>query len=267
MGISYDPLAEETTPNDLERKDYQVKRGKRFHRSTAFFVCALFVGCLLVASVLTLVVKLTYDDIVKFHMPVKENSDVMQFVHSSVKENYVQYIIEVSDTEKSWVLDDFNTNLEIMKNENNGHSICFVSKLNRSEAMAPSDTIPEMMPYKQNNHGVYTPDEEPTEDLSFLSPRSRELCEGANVYWLNPAEVIDVTDPSVLIDDDDEEPAETHVGHRSKRNVRTCHTSCCWLVCCCNTHHFVWESSESFTCRHVCNKCTKKYKSKIQKLC
>jgi len=206
-------------------------------------------------------------DLLKFELPVKGKENVMQHVHSSVKQNYVQYYIEISSTERTWILDDFNTNLQVIKSDTDGHPICFVSKFNRSQVMQPTDVQPEFSPYKEHFHGVYTPDEEPTEDHSFLGPKSRDLCSDANLYWMHPMDMTEFTDTSAH--NNSTMPSETGgQGRRVKRNISHCYTSCCWMVCCCNTRQFVWESSEHFTCTHMCDKCSAKFKhQEIRKIC
>jgi len=204
-------------------------------------------------------------DALQYEVPVKGLDNVMQHVQSSVRQNYVQYYIQVSPNEKTWILDDFNTDLEVIKSVRDNHAICFVSKFNRSLTMQPTDVQPELSPYKSHNHGVYTPDEIPTEDHSFLGPKSRALCEDANLYWMRPMEVTEVENAPLNY------TSSLPVGYsgngRSKRNIAHCSTSCCWMVCCCTTHQFTWQSSERFTCAHVCDKCTKAYKHEIREIC
>jgi len=276
MGVvQYEKLKAESLPRfpcDVEVRGAHAS--KKINGHSCRKVTLIMSSLTLIAGsivILTLVVlrrwNFTNPDIFKFQMSGSNGkTDVMQHVHSSVSGNYVQYNIEVSDNDETTILDDFNTELEVIKSKRNGHSICFVSRFNRSQAMLPSDDLPAIIPYKKTNSGVYQPEDEPTTDRSFLGKMSQELCEDANVFWMHPMEETNKEDLDIP---GEQPPAEGEEGphHRSKRNIRQCHTSCCWLVCCCDTHHFTWETYESFTCKHVCNKCTSQYKSKIQKLC
>jgi len=263
----------------LSTESIEFKHGSSQTQSRkCYSKMALIVGCVLicVAVVSLSILFVLYpsfghhhqddSDILKYQLPVKGRDNVMQHVRSSVKQNFVQYYIEVSATEKTWILDDFNTNLQVIKSVTEGHPVCFVSKFNMSQVMLPTDVQPEFSPYKEHFHGVYTPDEEPTDDHSFLGAQARELCSDANLYWMRPMDMSEFTDTTN--NNNSSLTAETGSGRRVKRNISHCYTSCCRMVCCCNVRQFVWESSEHFTCTNTCDKCSPKFKHyEIRKIC
>jgi hypothetical protein len=276
MDFKYQKLPENgidmPSVSTVDCSDPSAAGSSRERKKARRVVAVLVLGALLVSAAMLAVYfrvcsRLFDSEDLKYNFAVKGSSSVMQEVFSSVKDNYVQYYIEPSPTQRYWILDDFNTNLEIMRSEENDQSICFVSELNRKEAMAPTAVQPKYVPYKEHSHGIYTPDESPVEDKEFLGLTGRRLCRGTNVYWIRPMEdVIEVSELNTTISGGILEQGGNG-GHRAKRNIRSCTTSCCWTVCCCDTHHFTFETAEHFTCMHVCNHCTKAYKQKIYKNC
>jgi len=224
-------------------------------------------------------------DFIKFEYPLEGSSGLMQQVYSSVEDNYVQYYIERSPSEKTWILDDFNTDLQTIRSDEGGRSVCFVAQLEREEAMAPTAELPPFVPYKERTHEVYSSEERPVNDRSFLGPIAEALCDNASVYWVHqvaefttnrsdsdsthsnmaPADAMSediMTSQENMTSSDVARPDE-----RAKRGISHCRTSCCWLVCCCNSRQFTWEGSEHATCRHICDKCSKAYKAVIRRIC
>lgn len=188
-----------------------------------------------------------------------------QTILASVEGNFVEYYIEdLANSEKSWIIDDFNMNVEIMRSDVDDYSICYVLELNHTEAVKPSEVaIENIGAAKRHYHAVLTPDTVHIDDKSVLGARGAALCGDVNVYWLRPmSDVIDVTHTNTSLNTNSLVSSRRH-----KRNIKECQSSCCWLVCCCDVHHFNWETVERFSCKHVCDKCTSAYKSKIQKIC
>jgi hypothetical protein len=116
MGVvKYEKLHAEPLPYlpyDVEVRGARVANKIHGHscRKVAFIMVSL---ALIAASmvILTLVVlrrwNVTNPDVFKFRISgTNGQSDVMQHVHSSVRGNYVQYNIEVSDNDETTILDD-----------------------------------------------------------------------------------------------------------------------------------------------------------------
>jgi len=322
MASKYEKLCEDCLAEDAsEKKIPQVAVGavRLRSRRSSYAVVAASVGlCGLLFLITFFLVHLTIArstvDFIKFQQQLPQrdagnNGAVQQHVHSSLRDNYVEYFVQVSPSERNWILDDFNTGLQVMKSESDGRSICFVTKLNITVAVAPSDVHTEYEPYKEHLFGVYTTEEQPVSDRAFLGVYARTLCRDANVYWMNPStDVVHVTDmrddesSDHMLGDESEEARdeseeasdESQMGDESemgddvydnsvanlynngsavhkrvKRRINQCRTSCCWLVCCCNTHHFTWETVEHFSCAHICDRCTPAYatRQRIQKVC
>jgi hypothetical protein len=282
MGQEYEKLVENGDASDksTDRMDSETKGHTRRGLTMVVVALAFVTGAALILLYLTICSKLFIkQDFVTFEYPVEGSSGVVEEVFSSVKDNYVQYFIERSPSDKSWILDDFNTELETIRSEEGGRSTCYVSQLDLAEAMAPTAKQPQPVLIKERDQELYSRDEDPVEDRAFLGPIAGALCINASVYWIHPLAVSDTAilgagSPEYDLasseeqTSDDKSPSDSaKKDGRWKRGISSCRTSCCWQVCCCNTRQFTWESSEHITCRHVCDKCSSAYRPVIRQLC
>lgn len=211
------------------------------------------------------------DDYVKFRTSFKGNSGhlVDQEVVSSGINNVIEYYITSSPNKRVTIIDDFNQDIQIMKIATPLEEICYVATLNSDSYVRPADVVFGLKTDKDHVSQVYETDSEPLDDLSVLGAKGRDLCESVPVFWINPVGETDnqISVANFTADLVSSSSSASSVRSRSRRNIRQCHTSCCWLTCCCDVKHFTWERVEHFSCVHVCSGCTKNYKSVIRKLC
>jgi hypothetical protein len=201
-------------------------------------------------------------DVIEFQF--KGTNNIMRTITSSVKGGYVLHFTETTSSDKYWILDDFTKDLQVIRSDKASLSVCYVSVLIRTESMAPSADAFRKTANKKIFHGIYSPALQPIEDRSFLGPEALKLCADIELYWLSVTEdVLEVSNITGIMAN-----AKSDEGRpRDQRDLRSCEESCCWMVCCCNTHHFSWEHSEYFSCKHICEHCSSVYKKKVTHVC
>lgn len=223
-----------------------------------------------------LVMSNSRDGFTKFITTFKGNSAQMmqQEVKTNGINNIVGYIVTISPTETLTVLDDFSMGIQIMKSMSPYSEICYLSLLDKDSYVRPAEFAFGPTVEKGHKSRLFETSEKPLDDHTILGLEGEELCRGLPVFWIYPVEMAE-TDLDEIGDQYNwtssaaasESETKVQLHSRSKRNIRSCSTSCCWLVCCCDVHHFTWEAVEHFSCNHICNKCTSEYKSIIRKLC
>lgn len=240
------------------------------------FWCVLWIVIAVTVAIVTCAIVTLYcnphvqdDDYVKFSTSFKGYSGhlVDQKVISSSIDNIIEYYITASPTKRVTIIDDFNQDIQIMKVTTPQDEVCYVSKLKRDSYVRPADVIFGLKTDKDHVSQVYEASSAPLNDMTVLGVRGRDLCESVPVFWIYPVSETDNLISMANFTADSVSSSSSSIGSRQKRNIRQCHTSCCWLTCCCNVKHFNWERVEYFTCVHVCHGCTKSYKSVIRKLC
>lgn len=211
------------------------------------------------------------DDYVKFRTSFNGSSGhlVDQEVVSSGINNVIEYYITSSPNQRVTIIDDFNQDIQIIKITTPLEQFCYVATLKRDSYVRPADVIFGLKTDKDHVSQVYETSNAALDDLSILGVRGRDLCESVPTFWINPVSETNtqITVANFTSNSVSSSSSSSAISSRSKRNIRQCHTSCCWLVCCCDVHHFTWERAEHFSCVHVCHGCTRNYKSRIQKLC
>jgi hypothetical protein len=191
---------------------------------------------------------------------------VEQHLSSSVTQNYVIYHV-VKPNERMWIVDDFATNIQVMKVETGDESVCYVTSLNRSLSTQPSAYMSRdgeqnvasiSSPLQQQRARVQTlfMASDQMIDPESLGNHAVDLCADTPVYWVTPITAVTTPSESVF-----------GVQTREKRNVKKCIESCCFLVCCCNQKYLQWQSDDSFNCQHVCKGCTPKSLTSIREMC
>jgi hypothetical protein len=122
-------------------------------------------------------------------MKNKDNEDVRQNVSADANANIVQYDIQ-KDGVKATILHDFDKGIQISRVETESGVTCFLAALNRSNAQEPSK-IPSTAPTPGDNTPstqlVYTVDNKPISDLSFLGKRASTLCANVPTHWMVPS--------------------------------------------------------------------------------
>lgn len=145
------------------------------------FAIALILTAILVGMFLFTQAQL---DIIKFSKQIEENGN--QDVVSDPNTNIVQYHVGNSDQD-AWIINDFNRDIQVMKIQTETFTNCYVTQLNRSSALTPSE-ISGPNDYNTNQSVTlkYQYTNTPVTDVSFLSAPAKDLCKGVSVYWLYP---------------------------------------------------------------------------------
>ncbi|ESO00821.1 hypothetical protein HELRODRAFT_175309 [Helobdella robusta] len=123
-----------------------------------------------------------------------------QEVSGDLTENVVKYHIQDSDQD-AWVVNDFNTDIKVTKIVNKMGTNCYVSPLNRSNAMEPAKiTVPKSSVMQEPSDFVsivFKISGEPIGDISFMNKKAKEMCKGLSTYWMYPTCAKDDTLTSV----------------------------------------------------------------------
>jgi hypothetical protein len=157
-------------------------------------------------------------EIIKFSME-SNNADgiVKQDVESDPNDNVVKYHIILNGKDVD-VVNDFNRDLEVVKMETALGTNCYVSALNRSAALDPSQiTGPEaILTHNNSATTVYTTSSTPISDRSFLTKKALDMCKDTGVYWAYRSCISQFTD-------------DTAKTGRQRRS--SCQKKCGWKVC------------------------------------
>lgn len=123
-------------------------------------------------------------EIVKYSMTFSNN--VKQDVTADPNENVVQYHMSTPQQE-TWIVNDFNKDIQLVKIQTDRETNCYISALNRSAATDPSKVAkPQSSAIKESSSLVYKTSGTPISDTSFLSKKARDMCKGVSVYWVYP---------------------------------------------------------------------------------
>lgn len=208
------------------------------------------------------------DSLVKFRTSFRGYNGhlIEQEVVSSDINNIVEYYIDASPNERLTIIDDFNKDIQVVKISKKSEDFCYVSQLKKGSYVRPSDLLFGTQADKQYVSRVFETYESEEDPAMGLGDRGAELCRDIPVQWIRP---VDDTESYISAANFTESSQSSNSGSRSrsKRNIRNCHMSCCYQVCCCTVHHFTWERVEHFTCNHICDSCTSAYKKVVRKLC
>jgi len=207
------------------------------------------------------------DDVFKMTMQFRgaDDVDVEQHVTSATTDNYVIYHV-IKPHETTWIVDDFERSLQLMKIVSEEESVCYVTYLNRtlstrpeaygSQLLKPTGDAAAAVERKRFQTTFYV-DEMQVDDVAQLGTRALNLCGDTPTFWVHPFTAS--SSPSTAVNSD------TH--HRDKRNVKKCMTSCCLMVCCCNQRFLQWQTDQKFNCHNVCRGCTPQAKMSIHQVC
>jgi len=175
-------------------------------------------------------------DIVKFSLEFKSGADgqnVKQDVVSDPNDNVVQYHV-TKDGKDVYIVNDFNRDMQVVKMETAYGTNCFISALNRSAAVDPSNI--DMLQTRSNDKSsteVFSVSTSPITDRSFLPKKAQAMCQGVSVYWAYRG-CKDQKMDSLLLNN-------TNTNDRNRRTVYyagtyyglPCLNDCCWTLCAC----------------------------------
>lgn len=191
--------------------------------------------------------------------------DAVQHLSTSVTQNYVIYHV-IKPDERIWIVDDFAAGVQVMKVETDDEVVCYVTSLNKSLSVSQPQDYIDSSPRQGLSGGmrgerrvqtVFMASEALSAgEVDNIGSHAVDLCSNTPVYWVTPVAVN--TQSSGLL--------ESGV-LRSKRNVKKCIESCCYLVCCCNQKFLQWQTDHSLNCNHVCTGCTPRSLTSIREIC
>jgi len=130
----------------------------------------------------------TQKDIIEFSLNFKSTSDggnVKQDVVSDPNDNVVQYHV-TKDGQDFYIVSDFNKDIQVVRMESDSGVNCYVSPLNRSAALDPSQITGPDMNSNDNTTGgatVFTVSRSAISDRSFLPKKAQDLCKDVPTYW------------------------------------------------------------------------------------
>lgn len=182
------------------------------------------------------------------------------------------FIIEDHDLTLSdhlHVIKDYSNNIQIMKISSLETTVCYLAPLNKPQLKTNLNLN------KTYSNVVYEVKEIVSKELfhSFSSPgvsksfrkMLSDLCGSTSIFILDETHSHSTSGLENFKDSSMNSPEPVSV--RRKRNIRQCKTSCCYVVCCCDVKHFVFQSDHEFSCVHVCDVCSNRYRKKVQKIC
>lgn len=155
----------------------------------------------------------------------------------STSENSVIFHV-TRDNLDAWIVQNFDTGLQVTKVLADGKTTCYVTALNRSVAAEPS-AIPSTAPAdnadSQSNGAVYEVLPDPVPDLAFLGKKASTMCQNIPTYHAVPdCGKAAKNDASSL------QNTTSIADHRGKRtpqpgcaryNGQYCSCGCCAVVC------------------------------------
>ena len=155
----------------------------------------------------------------------------------STSENSVIYHV-TDDNSDTWIVQNFDTGLQVSKILSDGKTACYVTALNKSGAIPPSSiptTSPDVKPDSPSSSVIFKvlPDQIP--DISYLGKKASTMCQNIPTYHAVP-------DCGRAMDNNNANSAQNSTAvsdHRSKRvpglcsynGGYLCACAACWRVC------------------------------------
>jgi len=173
-------------------------------------------------------------DIVKFSLQFKSTTDgqnVNQDVVSDPNDNVVQYHV-TKDGKDVYVVNDFNRDMQVVKMQTTYGTNCFISALNRSAAVDPSNiNALQTQSNDKSSTEIFSVSDSPITDRSFLTKKALDMCSGVSIYWAyrgcknTGITSLDSTSPS--------DRQRRTVYYAGTYKGMPCLNGCCWTVCAC----------------------------------
>jgi len=214
------------SPRFTGSSDTNVKKGIQ-KKHVLIVIGMIILAGLIIAGILVgmYIFAEAQKEIVKFSLNFKstaDGQDVKQDVESDPNDNSVTYHIS-KDGKDVQIVDDFNRDIQVVRMETTYGINCYISALNRSDAMDPSQiTGPEKSSDSANAGSImFTMSTSPISDRSFLPKKALEMCKSVSVYWAYRSCISQYQDNSVSND-------------RQRRAASQCKIGCGLKVCSCH---------------------------------
>jgi hypothetical protein len=125
-------------------------------------------------------------EIVKFSLQFKssDNENANQDVVSDPNDNVVMFHIS-KPGQDVYVVNDFNKDLQVVKIETEEGTNCYISPLNRSQAMDPSHITDanSLTGTGGEVEQTFILSTTPVKDTTFMTKKARDMCAGVSTYW------------------------------------------------------------------------------------
>jgi hypothetical protein len=175
-------------------------------------------------------------EIVKFSLNFKSSIDgrnIKQDVESDPNDNVVTYHITKNGREV-YIVNDFNRDMQVVKMEMDYGTNCFISALNRSAAVDPSN-INGLQAGSNDKRSteLFSVSSSPITDRSFLPKKAQAMCAGVSVYWAYRGCTNQKIEPTYLNTTDQNDRSRRAISVAGTYQGLPCLNGCCWTICSC----------------------------------
>jgi len=139
----------------------------------------------------------------------------------------------IKDGKDIYVVNDFNRDMQVVKTDVGSLTNCYVSALNRSAAIDPSQINDLQNPSDGKNVGgstVYSVSDSPVSDRSFLPKKALDMCKDVSVYWAYRS----CNGQKQDMNNTELSRQSRQVGQAGYYNGLGCVYGCCYIVCSCS---------------------------------
>jgi len=234
QGGEKDVPSDIVTPNSAEQPS---RRGIQKKHVLAVVGSIVLVGLIIAGILIGMhIFAEQQKELVKFTLQFKSSTDgkdVKQDVVSDPNDNSVMYHI-IKDGKDVYIVNDFNRDMQVVKMVNDYGTNCFISALNRSAAVDPSNINGlHTQSYDKTNTEIFSVSDSPITDRSFLPKKALDMCSGVSVYWAYRGCKNQNTETQNL---NGTSPTDRHrraVYYAGTYQGMPCLNGCCWTVCAC----------------------------------
>lgn len=204
-------------------------------------------------------------EIIKFAVNFKSSTDgkdVKQEVESDPNDNVVIYRI-TKDGKDIQIAYDFNRELQVVKMQSNSGVNCYVSPLNRSAVLDPSQISEtesdENSDKKNGGSTVFTVSTSPVSDRSFLPKKALDMCKTVSLYWaFRSCNGQDVNQPTMSNTTSPDERQRRGLYYAGTYKGLPCLNGCCYTICSCSVQIIEVRIGTKLTCLYY-NHCPTGY--------
>jgi hypothetical protein len=167
--------------------DQPSKKSGVTKRHVLYAVSAVLVIAIILVAILVGVYMFTQSqkEILKFSLQYKgrNHEDINEEVESDPNDNVVQYHV-TKEGQDSYIVNDFNRGIQVLKITEDGESDCFATALNRSAVEDPAVITRTGNATIGNSTYYYTSLDDAVVDRSFLTKKARDICKDVPLTWI-----------------------------------------------------------------------------------
>jgi hypothetical protein len=194
-----------------------VNKGKVQKKHVLIGVSLVVVAGLVLAAILIgmHMFSQTQKDIIQFSLNFKsktDGEDMKQDVEADPNDNVVKFHVNKNGQDVT-IVNDFNRDIQVVRLETAESTNCYVSPLNRTAAMDPSqiNDLQTKSGERERKQELFTVSNTPVADRSFLPKKAADMCQGVSVYWAYRSCQGQQADPSAM--------NKTLSGDRQRRDI------------------------------------------------